>query len=66
MKNLNLLRLLFLSFILFSCQPKKEKKEPVIIYNNNQNYKYDEEPRNKGLKDSLDNKNNLDKKKAEK
>jgi hypothetical protein len=28
------------SSILFSCQPKKDKKE-LVIYNNNQNYKYD-------------------------
>lgn len=64
MKNLNLTRLLFLSFILFSCQPKKEKKEP-IIYNNNQNYKYDDdELTRKSSNDSIDNKNNLDNKKS--
>lgn len=38
MKKLNLIQLLFLS-IFVSCQPKKDKKE-LVIYNNNQNYKY--------------------------
>lgn len=64
MKNINLLRILFLSFILFSCQPKKEKEKP-IIYNNNQNYKYDDdELTRKSNNDSLYDKNNFDKKKA--
>lgn len=43
MKNLNLIRILFFSCLLLSCEPKKEKKEPIII-NNNQNFKYDDEP----------------------
>lgn len=53
-----------MSFILFSCQPKKEKREP-IIYNNNQNYKYDDdELTKKSFNDSIDDKNNLDKKRG--
>ena len=53
-----------MSFILFSCQPKKEKKEP-IIYNNNQNYKYDDdELKKKSFNDSIDDKKNLDKKRG--
>jgi hypothetical protein len=43
MKKLNLTLLLFLSCILFSCQPKREKKQPVIYNNSNQNYKYDDD-----------------------
>jgi len=43
MKKLNLIRLLFISCILFSCQPKKEKKQPIIYNNTIQNYKYDDD-----------------------
>jgi hypothetical protein len=62
MKKLNLIRLLFLCFILFSCETKKEKKQ-TIIYNNNsiQNYKYDEEDLvNKKAKKSNHRKHNLE------
>jgi len=43
MKKINLILFLFLSCILLSCEPKKEKKEPAIIQNN-QNFRYDDEP----------------------
>lgn len=43
MKKINLIQFLVLSCILLSCEPKKEKKEPVIIQNN-QNFRYDDEP----------------------
>jgi hypothetical protein len=66
MRKLNLIQLLLLCFILSSCQPKIEKKEP-IIYNNNQNYKYDDdELTKKNSTDSIDDKNNLDKNKRSK
>lgn len=67
MKKLNLIRLLLLSCVLFSCQPKKEKKQPIIYNNNpNQNYKYDDDEFvKKNTKDSKD-KNNLDKNKSDK
>jgi hypothetical protein len=42
MKKLNLIRLLILCCISLSCNPKTEKKQP-IIYNNNQNYKLDDD-----------------------
>ena len=65
MKNLNLIRLLFLSCILFSCQPKKEIKRPVIN-NTPQNYKYDDDdPRNKSYRDTIETKNVAKKKKVE-
>lgn len=56
MKNLNLPILLFLSLILhFSCQPKKEKKQPVINFTV-QKYKYDDdELTKKSTNDSLNN-----------
>lgn len=67
MKNLNLLGIHFLSFILFSSQPKKEKEEP-ITFNNNQNYKYDDDDEltRKSTNDFLDDNDNFDKKKAAK
>lgn len=64
MRKLNLIRLLILSCILFSCQLKKEKKQP-IIYNNTQNYKYDDEELiRKNTKDTKDKKRNLETKKV--
>jgi hypothetical protein len=54
------------SSILFSCQPKKDKKE-LVIYNNNQNYKYvNKELAKNSSNDSMDykihlGKNNKDK-----
>lgn len=64
MKNLNLIRLLFLSCILFSCQPKKEIKK-LVINPTIQNYKYDDDdPRNKSYHDTIETKKNLDLKKA--
>jgi len=63
MKKINLIRFLFLSCILLSCEPKKEKKEPVIIHNN-QNFRYDDdELTKKNTKDSIDSINHLEKKK---
>ena len=60
MKNLNLLRVLLLSCMLFSCQPKKPVINPTI-----QNYKYDDDdPRNKSNRDSAEIKKNLDNKKT--
>jgi hypothetical protein len=65
MKKLNLTQLLFLS-IFVSCQPKKDKKE-LVIYNNNQNYKYvNKELAKNSSNDSMDykihlGKNNKDK-----
>lgn len=65
MKNLNLLRLLFLSCILFSCQPKKEIQEKPVINNTIQNYKYDDDdPRNKSYRDTIETKNAAKKKKV--
>jgi hypothetical protein len=66
MKKLNLILLLFLSCLLFSCQPKKEKKEPIIYNNNNiQNYKFDDEDLvKKEIKKPKDRKPNLDKNKS--
>ncbi len=52
MKNLNLIQFLFLSCILLSCEPKKEKKEPIIIQNN-QHFKYDDEPVRIKVDDSI-------------
>jgi hypothetical protein len=64
MKNINLIRLLFLSCILFSCQPKKEIKKPVINPTI-QNYKYDDDdPRNKSYRDTVEIKNAAKKKKV--
>lgn len=64
MKNLNLLRLLFLSCILFSCEPKKETQKKPVINNTIQNYKYDDDdPRNKSYRDTIEIKKNLDNKK---
>ena len=64
MKNINLIKLLFLSCMLFSCQQKKEIKRPVIN-NTPQNYKYDDDdPRIKNYRDSVEIKNNLNNKKA--
>jgi hypothetical protein len=66
MKKLNLILFLFLSCFLFSCQPKKEKKQPVI-FNNHQNYKYDDdEIAKRNTKNSKDKKQNLDEKKSDK
>ena len=42
MKKLNLTRLLILCCLSLSCSPKAEKKQPPI-YNNNQNYKFDDD-----------------------
>jgi hypothetical protein len=54
MKKHNLIRLLFLSCVLFSCQPKKEKKQPEVNYTI-QNYKLDDDPvTNKKTEDSKD------------
>jgi len=66
MKNLYLIRPLFLSCILFSCQPKKEIQEKPVINNTIQNYKYDDDdPRNKSYRDTIETKNVAKKKKAE-
>lgn len=68
MKKLNLILILFLSSFLFSCQPKKEKKQPIIYNNNNnQNYKYDDdEIAKRNTKNSKDKKQNLDENKSDK
>jgi hypothetical protein len=58
MKKLNLTVILLTSSILFSCQPKIEKKEP-IIYQNNQNFKYDDEPAKEKTIDTINKKTNL-------
>jgi hypothetical protein len=66
MKNLNLIRLLFLSCILFSCQPKKEIQEKPMIKNTVQNYRYDDDDiRNKSYHDTIKTKNTGKKKKVE-
>ncbi len=69
MKKLNLILFFFLPIALFSCQPKKEKKQPVI-YNsnyNNQNYKLDDdEMAKRNTKNSKDKKQNLDENKSHK
>lgn len=66
MKNINLIRLLFLSCILFSCQPKKEIQEKSVNNNTIQNYKYDDDdPRSKNYRDTIETKNAAKKKKAE-
>jgi hypothetical protein len=43
MKKLNLTALLILCCLTLSCNPKAEKKQPTIIYNNTQNYKFDDD-----------------------
>ena len=43
MKKLNLATALILCGLLFSCTSKTEKKQPKIIYNNAQNYKFDDD-----------------------
>ena len=43
MKILNLTTLLIFCCLLFSCISKTEKKQPKIIYNNAQNYKFDDD-----------------------
>ena len=55
MKKLNLTGILIVSCMLFSCQPKEEKKEPVI-YQKTQNYKYDDEPAIEKATDSVNKK----------
>jgi hypothetical protein len=65
MKKFNLTGILLASSILFSCQPKTEKKEP-IIYQNNQNFKYDDEPSKEKTIDTINKKANLTKTKASK
>lgn len=66
MKNLSLIRFLFLCFILFSCQPKKEKKQPIIYNNSNQNYKYDDDDSlHIKTKESKDRKQNLEGEKSD-
>jgi hypothetical protein len=65
MKKFNLTGILLASSILFSCQPKTEKKEP-IIYQNNQNFKYDDEPSKEKTIDTINKKANLTKNKASK
>lgn len=42
MKTINLTKLLILCYLFLSCNPKTEKKQPTI-YNNNQNYKFDDD-----------------------
>jgi hypothetical protein len=42
MNQLNLTALLILCCLFFSCNPKTEKKQPTINYNN-QNYKLDDD-----------------------
>ena len=64
-KNLNLIGIFLLSCILLSCQPKIEKKEP-IIYQNNQNFKYDDEPVKEKTNDSINKKAILTKRKVTK
>ena len=67
MKKLNLIRFLFLSYILFSCQPKKEKKQPIIYNNSYQNYKYDDDELvKKNTKDSKKKNTILNQTKSEK
>jgi hypothetical protein len=63
MKKFNLTGILLASSILFSCQPKTEKKEP-IIYQNNQNFKYDDEPSKEKTIDTINKKANLTKTKV--
>lgn len=61
MKKLNLTTLLILCILTLSCNPKTEKKLP-IIYNNNQNYKFDDdEIIKRNTKPSKDKKHNLEK-----
>jgi hypothetical protein len=53
MNRLNLSTLLILCFLLLSCKPKTEKKQPPI-YNSTQNYKFDDdEIQKRNTKDSL-------------
>ncbi|WP_395051736.1 hypothetical protein [Flavobacterium sp.] len=61
MKKLNLTTLLIFCCLTLSCNPKTEKKQP-IIYNNNQNYKFDDdEIIKRNTKTSKDKKHNLEK-----
>lgn len=67
MKKLNLIRLILISCILFSCQAKKEKKQPVIYNNSYQKYKYDDDELVKiNTKDSKKKKPILNQTKSEK
>lgn len=67
MKKLNLILLILISCILFSCQPKKEKKLPIIYNSTIQNYKYDDEELiNKKTQDSQKKKPILNQTKIEK
>jgi hypothetical protein len=67
MNKLNLIRFLFLCFILNSCQPKKEKKQPVIFNNGIQNYKYDDDQLvKKKTKNVNDQKHDIEKNKSDK
>lgn len=53
MKKLNLTTVLILCGLLFSCISKTEEKQTEIIYNNAQNYKFDDdEIRDKYAKDA--------------
>jgi len=64
-KKINLTRLVILCCLTLSCNPEKEKKQPTIIYNNNnkinnQNYKFDDdEILKKNTEDSLKNAKSL-------
>lgn len=62
MKKLNLTKLLILCCLTLSCNPKTEKKQPTIIYNNIQNYKFDDdEIIKRNIKTSKDKKHKLEK-----
>ena len=43
MKKINLTRLVILCCLTLSCNPKTEKKQPTIIYNTTQTYKFDDD-----------------------
>jgi len=61
MKKLNLTKLLILCCLSLSCNSKTEKKQPPV-YNNNQNYKFDDdEIIKKSTKASKDKKHPLEK-----
>ena len=55
MKKFIITGILLICFILFSCQPKIEKKEPTY-YPKNENFKYDDEPVKEKPKDSINKK----------
>jgi hypothetical protein len=43
MKKINLTRLVILCCLTLSCNPKTEKKQPTILYNTTQTYKFDDD-----------------------